>query len=146
MSATAAYRQYIPLGVGILAVIGIVAALYLARAFFVPLLIGILARYALRPFVDWLKALRIPRAAGAALVLGVIVAGLAWAVVSLGDDATAIVASLPDAARKVRQHGREAQVAGPNSLQKLQQAATELQGAASDASEERRPGKSAVPA
>jgi hypothetical protein len=109
MSATAAYRQYIPLGVGILAVIGIVAALYLARAFFVPLLIGILASYALRPFVDWLKALRIPRAAGAALVLGVIVAGLSWAVVSLGDDATAIVASLPDAARKVMDARRRSQ-------------------------------------
>jgi len=145
MSATAAYRQYIPLGVGILAVIGIVAALYLARAFFVPLLIGILASYALRPFVDWLKALRIPRAAGAALVLGALVSSLSWAVVALGDDAAAIVASLPEAARKLRQHGREAQAGGPNALQKIQQAATELQGAAADASEERRPGESAVP-
>ena len=41
--------------VGVLAVIALVAALYLARAFFVPLLIGILASYALRPVVDWLE-------------------------------------------------------------------------------------------
>ena len=67
------------LGVGILAVIAVVAALYLARAFFVPLLIGILASYALRPFVDWLKACRVPRAAGAALVLGALVVGGSWA-------------------------------------------------------------------
>src|SRR5687767_64249 len=146
MSATAGYRHYVPLGVGILAVIAVVAALYLARAFFVPLLIGILASYALRPFVDWLKVLRMPDAAGAAIVLGTLVAGFGWAVHALGDDAAAIVASLPEAAREVRQHGRRAQAEGPNALQTIQQAATELQGAASDASEERRPAKSAVPA
>ena len=43
------------LGVGLLAVIALVAALYLARAFFVPLLIGILASYTLSPVVGWLK-------------------------------------------------------------------------------------------
>jgi predicted PurR-regulated permease PerM len=35
--------------VSVLAIIAFVAALYLARAFFVPLLIGILASYALHP-------------------------------------------------------------------------------------------------
>src|SRR5687768_13692579 len=117
ISATAARRLLVPVGVGVLAVIGVVAALYLARAFFVPLLIGILGSYALRPLVDWLKALHIPRAAGAALVLGVLVGGFSWAALSLGDDAAAIVASLPDAARKLRQQGREAQAQGPNALQ-----------------------------
>ena len=75
------------------------------------------------PLVDWLGVLRIPRAAGAALVLGTLVAGASWATVSLGDDAAAIVASLPEAARKVRQHGREAQATGPNALQKILRAA-----------------------
>lgn len=46
-----------------------------------PLLIGILASYALTPFVDWLKARRLPRAAGAALVLGALVGGGSWAAV-----------------------------------------------------------------
>jgi predicted PurR-regulated permease PerM len=141
MTPTAASRHFVPLGVGILVVIGVVAALYLARAFFVPLLIGILASYALRPFVDWLRKLRIPPAAGAAIVLGALVGGFGWVAVSLGDEASAIVASLPEAARKVRQHGRVAQAEGPNALQTIQQAATELQGAAADASEERRPSK-----
>ncbi|MHB8455671.1 MAG: hypothetical protein ACYDDO_13495 [Acidiferrobacterales bacterium] len=40
--------------VAVLAVIALVAALYLARAFFVPLLIGILASYMLRPLVEGL--------------------------------------------------------------------------------------------
>ena len=146
MSATLPNRLSLRLAVGVFVVIGVVASLYLARAFFVPLLIGILASYALTPFVDWLKAWRVPRAVGAALVLGVLVGGASWATLSLGEDAAAIVGSLPEAARKVRQHGREAQAAsGPTALQKIQQAATELQGAATDASEERRPAKSAAP-
>jgi predicted PurR-regulated permease PerM len=145
MSQAAANRYIVPLGVGILAVIGVVAALYLARAFFVPLLIGILASYALRPFVDWLEKLRIPAAAGAALVLGALMGGFGWVAVSLGDEAAAIVASLPEAARKVRQHTRVAQAEGPNALQTIQQAATELQGAAADASAERVPAKRAAP-
>src|SRR5881394_788507 len=91
-------------GVAILAVIAVVAALYLARAFFVPLLIGILASYALGPLVDALKTLRIPRAAGAALVLCSLVGAMAWATVSLEEDAVSMIAKLPDAARKVRQH------------------------------------------
>src|SRR6187397_1421800 len=61
--------------VGILAVIALVAALYLARAFFVPLLIGILASYALSPLVAWLEGLRIPRSVAAALVLAVLAGG-----------------------------------------------------------------------
>ena len=55
--------------IGIQATIVFIAALYLARAFFVPLLIGILASYTLSPLVDWLKKYHLPRAAGAALVL-----------------------------------------------------------------------------
>jgi predicted PurR-regulated permease PerM len=132
------------LGVGILAVIAVVAALYLARAFFVPLLIGILASYALRPVVNWLKACYIPRAAGAALVLAALVAGVSWGAFSFGDDAAAMIEKLPEAARKVRQHVSEAQEGGPTALQKIQEAATELQGAAADATGEKKPAKPAI--
>jgi predicted PurR-regulated permease PerM len=138
-------RNPVALGVGMLVVMAVVAALYLARAFFVPLLIGILASYALRPVVDWLKACRIPRAVGAALVLGAIAGGAAWAVASLGDDAASIVEKLPEAARKVRQHMKDARTAGgPTALQKIQEAATELQGAAADATAEKKTAKPAA--
>lgn len=130
------------LGIGILAVIAVVAALYLARAFFVPLLIGILASYALRPVVDWLKACYIPRAVGAALVLAALIAGVSWATFSLGDDAASMIEKLPEAARKVRQHISDARVSGPTPLQNFQEAATELQGAAVDAAG---PAKPALP-
>lgn len=134
------------LGVGILTAIAVVAALYLARAFFVPLLIGILASYALCPIVDQLKAYHVPRAAGAALVLATLIAGMSWATFSLGDDVTAMVEQLPDAARKVRQHVSDAGEGGPTTLQNVQEAATELQGAAADATVEKKPAHPGSPA
>ena len=119
--------------VSLLAVIALVAALYLARAFFIPLLIGILASYALHPVVDWLKTFHIPRAVAAALVLAVLVGGLSWVTVSLSDDFTAMIEKLPDAARKLRQSLSDARSGGPTALQNMQEAANELQGAAADA-------------
>ncbi|MEO5676609.1 MAG: AI-2E family transporter [Usitatibacter sp.] len=117
----------------IIGVIGIVASLYLARAFFVPLLIGIFTSYALRPLVDWLKERRIPRPVGAALVMATLLAGASWATLSLSEDAAAMIAKLPEAAREVRERMRVAGEGGSSSLQKIQEAATELQGAATDA-------------
>jgi predicted PurR-regulated permease PerM len=136
-SAPVAVRasRYARMGVavGVLAVIALVAALYLARAFVVPLLLGILASYALHPVVDWLKACRVPRPAGAALVLAVLVGGMSWVAFSVSDDATAMIEKLPEAARKVRQNLSVARTSGPTALQNMQTAANELQGAAADA-------------
>ncbi|HMH19870.1 MAG TPA: AI-2E family transporter [Burkholderiales bacterium] len=119
--------------VGALAVIAVVAALYLARAFFVPLLLGILASYALRPVVDWLKACHIPRPVGAAVVLAVLTGSFSWVAFSVSDDAAAMVEKLPEAARKLRQTLSDARESGPTALQNMQEAANELQGAAADA-------------
>ncbi len=117
----------------VLAVIALVAALYLARAFFVPFLIGILASYMLRPVVDWLKALHVPRPVAAALVLFVIVGGLSWIAFSLRDEATTMIERLPEAAHKLRQNLNIARAGNPTALQNMQTAANELQGAAADA-------------
>ncbi len=118
--------------VGVLAVIALVAALYLARAFFVPLLIGILASYTLSPLVGWLQKLHIPRPLGAALVLAVLVGSLSWIVFSLSDDAAAMIEKLPDAARKMRQNLSDERT-GPTALQNMQEAAKQIEGATDDA-------------
>jgi predicted PurR-regulated permease PerM len=89
--------------------------------------------------VDQLKAWHIPRAAGAALVLAALIAGVSWATFSLGDDVAAVIEQLPDAARKVRQHVSDAGQSGPTTLQNVQEAATELQKAAADATVEKKP-------
>jgi len=133
-SAVRATRYFhMNLGIGVLAVIAIVAALYLARGFFVPLLIGILASYTLSPVVDWLKVWHVPRPAGAAVVLAVLVGSLSWIAFSLSDDATAMFEKLPEVARKLRQNLSVARSGSPTALQSMQEAAKELEGAAADA-------------
>lgn len=121
------------IGVGILAAIAVVAALYLARAFFIPLLIGILISYTLRPVVNWLAACHIPQALAAALVLLLLIGGSSWVVFTVKDDVTVIVERLPDAARKLRQRLSAERKSGPTALQSMQEAANEIQGAAADA-------------
>ena len=118
----------------VLAVIALVAALYFARAFVIPLLIGILASYALRPAVDALGKCRVPRVVAAALVLAALVGGFSWVAFALSDDAAAMVEKLPEAARKLRHRLSEARTEGATPLQNMQAAATELEGAAADAS------------
>lgn len=124
----------IHLGLAMLVIIALVASLYLARAFFVPLLIGILATYALHPLVDVLERIRVPRGIGAALVLAVVAGSLGWIGVSMGNDAAAMIEKLPEAARTLRRNLNTARLGVPTPLQNMQEAATELQGAASDAS------------
>jgi predicted PurR-regulated permease PerM len=140
-----ATRGAAPVALAVLAVIAVVAALYLARAFFVPLLIGILASYSLRPAVEWLASWHIPRPLGAALVLAAVVAGSSWAVFSLGDDAAAVIETLPEAARRMRGHVSVARAGGPSALNKIQEAASELEGAATDATGDGKPAKAKRP-
>ena len=120
---------------GVLAIIAFVAALYLARAFFVPLLIGILASYTLNPLVSWLKKCYIPRPIGAPLVLIALVGGLTWIVFSMRDDAAAMIEKLPEATRKMRQNLIDTRT-GPTALQNMLEAVTQLEGATNDAGAE----------
>ena len=122
-----------------LAVVAVVVALHHARAFIVPLLIGILASYSLRPLVDGLERLRLPRAIGAALVMSMLVAGGVWVAHSLRPEATALIEKLPDAARKLRQNLSESRKSGPSALQSVNEAASELQRVATEAA--RAPGE-----
>jgi predicted PurR-regulated permease PerM len=81
-TAQAATLARISIALGILATLGVIAALNFARAFFIPLIIGILASYTLHPLVDWLKALHIPQPLAAALVMSSVVGALTWTAVS----------------------------------------------------------------
>ena len=124
---------YLRLAAGMLGALALAAALYLGRGFFVPLLIGILASYALHPMVDRLEALRIPRSVGAVLVLALVLGSFSWIGVSVSDDAEALIEKLPEAARKLRRDLSSTSFGTPTALQNMQEAASELQGAAADA-------------
>jgi predicted PurR-regulated permease PerM len=116
----------------LVAAIALVAALYLARAFFIPLIIGILGSYALSPLVAWLEKIHLPRAAAAAVVVigGMVLAG--WLVTLLSGEVTTFIEKLPETARDLRRELQSSQAGPPTALQNMQEVAKELQGAASD--------------
>ena len=117
----------------ILALVALVAVLHLARAFFVPLLFGILVSYTLGPIVDWFERYHVPRAIASALVLGALVGGTSWMALSLSADTEAIVERLPEAARKLRQNLHNLLSSSPSTLERVREAAAELENAAVDA-------------
>jgi len=135
-SATMAIRlaRYLHMNIAVimLTIIAFIAALYLARAFFVPLLIGILVSYTLSPVVDFLRRCYVPRSIAAALVLIMLVGSFSWITFSLSDDAAAMIDKFPEAARKLRQNLSDDR-SGPTALQNMQETAKQLEGAASDA-------------
>ena len=99
--------QHVPVNVrsaslGVLAVAAGVYILKWAGAVFIPVLLGLMLSYTLSPIVNRLQRWRVPRALGAAVLLIGIVAGTGSLLYSLGDDATALIESLPEAAQKLR--------------------------------------------
>ena len=116
----------------ILAILGCAFALYWAKAVFIPILLGAMASYALTPAVAWLHRWHVPRAAGAGLLLTAIVATTGWVGWSLGDDANALLDSLPQVVQKVRVAMRGSAKAQPSAMEKVQQAAAELERAAEE--------------
>ncbi len=130
---SALYHPKVATALWILALIALVAVLHLARAFFVPLLFGILVSYTLGPIVDWFERYHVPRAIASALVLGALVGGTSWMALSLSADTEAIVERLPEAARKLRQNLHNLLSSSPSTLERVREAAAELENAAVDA-------------
>ena len=118
----------------VLSVLACVFALQWAKAILVPILLGVMFSYALTPLVDLLQRGRVPRAVGAGAVLSAIVVLIVWGVLALSDDATALIETLPQVAQKVRQglEGDQRKKA-PSPIDKVQQAANELEQAAQHA-------------
>ena len=118
----------------VLALLAVLYTLHWASAVFIPLLLGMLLSYALSPAVNRLQRWRLPRAVGAALVLATVLGGVGSMAWSLGDDASALVASLPDAAQKLRESLRAERGAPESPIDKVQRAASRLEQAAEESS------------
>jgi predicted PurR-regulated permease PerM len=119
--------------VTVLAVIAGVLVLQYAQTVFIPLVLGLLISYALDPAVTRLEKLRVPRAAGAALLLLAMTGGTGLLLYELRFEAQAIIQRLPDGARRLRETLQREQGGTTDALQKVQQAATELEKAADSA-------------
>ena len=120
------------LSLAVLAVLACLFALQLARAVFVPLLLGLALSYALSPVVNQLQRWRVPRALGAAILLMAIGVGAGWTVYSLSDDATALIESLPAATQKVRAAVHAHRGGSESAIDKVQRAAAQLEQAAQE--------------
>ena len=119
-----------------LAMIAFLAALFVlhwAKAVFIPFMVGLLCSYALSPLVNWMESRRIPRAAGAAVVVLALMGGLGGTAYSLSDDAVQLVESLPAAAQKFARTIKTRQGASASPLETVQKAAAQIEQAAQDA-------------
>jgi predicted PurR-regulated permease PerM len=116
----------------VIAACAAMAVLYWARAVFIPIVLSILISYALSPIVRTLTRIWVPRMLASAAVVALLTGGLGYAVYSLSDDASAIVAAMPDAATKLRQAIRREQ-REDGAIQQVQRAAEELQKTADEA-------------
>jgi len=127
------------IALGAIAVIAILAALKVASGFFIPLMLGLVFSYALSPLVEWLHRRRVPRVLSAGVLILSILGGMGAAVYSLSDDANELIATLPDAARKLGNSMRRTARAPDTPLDTVQKAAAELQKAAAEAGSGRAP-------
>ncbi|MEO7057234.1 MAG: AI-2E family transporter, partial [Caldimonas sp.] len=119
------------LSLAIIAVLASVFALHWAKTVVIPLLLGIMASYALTPVVDALQRWHLPRALGAGLLLTGIIGALGAGAWSISDDASSLIQTLPQVAQKLRQavQGSQRQTSAAT-LAKVQEAAAEIERAA----------------
>ncbi len=118
----------------VLAVLGVLATLKWASAFFIPLMIGLMFSYALSPIVDALQRWRIPRAISAGVLILGILGGAGFSVYSFSDDANQLIDSLPAAATKLREAMRARDGSSGTPLDTVQKAADQLEQAAQEGS------------
>ena len=108
----------------VIAVILSVLFLQYAQAVLIPVVIGMLTFYALDPIVDRLQKAGVPRVVGAWVVLAALIGASGYGLWTLRDDAIAVVDELPRAAAEVRQSLRQQRE--PSAIDKLQEAAKEI--------------------
>lgn len=117
----------------VIALVALVAAAKLADAFLVPVVVGMLASYSLKPLVAWLERVGVHRALGGAIVLAILTGLLVGGVFLLRDDATAAIAELPHAARRLRIAAHESARRPEGPVAHVRAAAVELNRAAAEA-------------
>ncbi len=118
----------------ILTVIAVTASLYLARAFFMPLVLGVLISYTLYPVVSFMdRRAHLPRPLGAGVVVVAVMIASSYAVIALQEQLVELLDKAPAALERVNQQQRGGEQDGKTLLDKLQEAATEIENAADNA-------------
>lgn len=114
----------------LLAVIAVTWALYVMQSLLVPLLLGVIISLVLAPLVEGLRRAGVPRGAGAAVVLAMLVAVLGGVGYQLSEPAASLADDLPRVARRARELLVRSTQGERGAMADLQQAAQELTQAA----------------
>jgi predicted PurR-regulated permease PerM len=86
----------------VLLLLAVLAALYVARGFFLPVVLAIVLKLLLQPLVRLLEDVRVPRVVGALLAIGLVVAVLAGLGMLLSSPAASWAQDLPNAWAKLQ--------------------------------------------
>lgn len=121
------------LALAILSIVAVVFVLQWAQKFFIPLLIGIIIAYTLNPLVVWLERIKIPRVLGTSLVMVALLCTGAFVAISLRGQVQTILEQLPEAANKISATLISMREGPPNTMQRVQAAAREIDKATSQA-------------
>lgn len=116
-----------------IASLAFILVLQLAQSVLIPLVLGVLISYALSPVVASLARHGITRPIGAAVAVTLLVGALGAGAYTLSDEAMAIVASVPEAAQRIRQRVDASRRQPGGALQQVQQAATAIEKTAAEA-------------
>lgn len=120
----------------LIAVILSLAALHYARSIFIPLIMGIMFSYALKPVINRLVRIGVPRVLAAALLLLTLIGGSAGLVYSVSDDAIDLLDMLPEVAQDLRKTMAESRQSVPvTAIDKVQKAASEFEKTADETSQ-----------
>ncbi len=117
----------------VLAICAVILLLRYMQEVFIPFVLAGLTFYALDPMVDWLQRWRVPRSIGAALMLLLLVGTIGLLGYTLSDDVSEVANDLPAATQKLRATLRANRNQPPGAMEKLQQAATEIDKTAAEA-------------
>jgi predicted PurR-regulated permease PerM len=123
----------IEIAVAAIAIIAIIAAANIAQTFLVPVVAGILLSYTLRPLVSALERTRVPRLAGACVVMLALVATASASLYAISGEFSDALSSLPSAARKLRHVAVNLGTSPTGPVTNVKAAAAELDRAAAEA-------------
>lgn len=121
------------LALGILAALATLFALSWAQGFTIPLLLGIIIAYTVNPLVNWLEAIKIPRACGTAIVMVSIIGALIFGTYSLRGQMQTIVEQLPEAAATFASGLASLRISEIGNWRTMQNAAAEVERATTEA-------------
>lgn len=117
----------------LLTTIASVWALRWSAALLIPLVLSLLAAFALDPIVRRVERLGLPRVAAAGLVVAGLIVGAAAMAYLLSGQLADAAQRLPEASQRIREELRSLRAGEPGTLDAIEEAADELEAAASEA-------------